>query len=129
MKNIVNKSTIYLEEWDIHVNPYLSYGEIQNILNGINAKQSWAERQQNIDMMVMYYATDIGAEKLEEIGHETLIRSGLLEAVMKNIKNLYQIDEGIKHTESIARALNLISQKFPDIFGKVNIKNGKSNHQ
>ena len=123
MKEIVEKESIYLEDYDVHIKPYLSYGEIQNILNGIKASQSWGERQQNMDMMVMYYVTDISAEELEKIGHEKLLRSGLIESVMKNVKNLYQIQEGILHTESIARALNQIALNFPEIFSGVLTKN------
>ena len=91
MKEIKNKDKIYLGEYDIFVEPYLNYGQIQNIINSIKPEMSWSERQQNIEMIVLYYVTDIGMEKLEEIGHETLLKSS--EENFKTMKNFVNSSE------------------------------------
>ena len=112
MKEIKRK-THYLEEFDINVNDYLTYAEIQVIVDSVIKFNTWSERQTNIDMLVLNFATDIGAEKLQEIGHESLLESGLIDEVNNHIANYTQIYEGIRYTESIVKALNDIVKLFP----------------
>lgn len=109
----IKRKTHYIEEFDINVNDYLTYAEIQVIVNGIIKFNTWSERQTNIDMLVLNFATDIGAEKLQEIGHEAFLESGLIDAVNNHIVNYTQIYEGIRYTESIVKALNDIVKLFP----------------
>ena len=109
----IKRKTHYIEEFDINVNDYLTYAEIQVIVNGIIKFDTWSERQTNIDMLVLNFATDIGAEKLQEIGHEALLESGLIDEVNNHIVNYTQIYEGIRYTESIVKALNDIVKLFP----------------
>lgn len=109
----IKRKTHYIEEFDINVNDYLTYAEIQVIVNSIVKLDSWSERQTNIDMLVLNFATDIGAEKLQEIGHESLLKSGLIDKVNNNIVNYTQIYEGVRYTESIVKALNDIVKLFP----------------
>lgn len=109
----IKRKTHYIEEFDINVNDYLTYAEIQVIVNSIIKFNTWSERQTNIDMLVLNFATDIGAEKLQEIGHEALLESGLIDAVNNHIVNYTQIYEGIRYTESIVKALNDIVKLFP----------------
>lgn len=105
MKEIKAMDKVYLEEYDVYVNPYLTYAQIQAIVNGVKGLDGWAEREQNIDMCVLAFATDIPTEKLEELGHDALLQSGLINAVMLEIKNLYDVYEAIEYTESTKRAL------------------------
>lgn len=109
----IKRKTHYIEEFDINVNDYLTYAEIQVIVNSIIKFNTWSERQTNIDMLVLNFATDIGAENLQEIGHEALLESGLIDAVNNHIVNYTQIYEGIRYTESIVKALNDIVKLFP----------------
>ena len=95
------------DEYNIDINRYLTYAQIQQIVNavvGVDKGDSWAERQTNIDMLVLFHATDIGKDKLEEIGHEMLLCSGLIETVNNTVENLYQVYEGIEFAESTSRA-------------------------
>lgn len=71
---------------------------------GVDKNDSWAERQTNIDMLVLFHATDIDKDKLEKIGQETLLCSGLIAVVNNTIENLYQVYEGIEFAESTKRA-------------------------
>lgn len=113
MKEIKTIEPKYLEEYDVHVNPYLTYAQIQAIVNGVKGLDGWAEREQNIDMCVLAFATDIPTEKLEEIGHDTLLQSGLIHKVDGEIKNLYDVYEAIEYTESTKRALAQIVKALP----------------
>lgn len=105
MKNIESKKSIYLEEFDIHVNPYLAYAEIQTIANAIHQFHTWAERQQNEDMLILHFATDITDEEIEKIGYNILYNSGLVDAVKSNIVNYYEIYHAVEYLESTQRAL------------------------
>lgn len=113
MKEIKAMDKVYLEEYDVHVNPYLTYAQIQAIVNGVKGLDNWAEREQNIDMCVLAFATDIPTEKLEEIGHDALLQSGLIHEVDGEIKNLYDVYGAIEYTESTKRALAQIVKALP----------------
>lgn len=113
MKEIKAMDKVYLEEYDVHVNPYLTYAQIQAIVNGVKGLDGWAEREQNIDMCVLAFATDIPTDKLEELGHDVLLQSGLINAVCGEIKNLFSVYEAIEYTESTKRALAQIVKALP----------------
>ena len=121
MKEIKGNQTVYLEDYDITVNKYLTYAQIQQIANAVvaasvnDSDDTWANRQTNIDMLMLYHATDIGKEKLEEIGHDDLLTSGLIEAVRNQIKNYYEIYEAIDYIENNQRAINKMLKSLPKI--------------
>ena len=121
MKEIKGNQTVYLEDYDITVNKYLTYAQIQQIANAVvaasanDADDTWANRETNIDMLVLYHATDIGKEKLEEIGHDDLLTSGLIQAVREQIKNYYEIFEAIDYIENNQRAINKMLKSLPKI--------------
>ena len=121
MKEIKGNQTVYLEDYDITVNKYLTYAQIQQIANAVvaasvnDADDTWANRQTNIDMLMLYHATDIGKENLEEIGHDALLTSGLIEAVRCRIENLYNVDEAIDYIENNQRAINKMLKSLPKI--------------
>ena len=121
MKELKGNQTVYLEDYDITVNKYLTYAQIQQIANAVvaasvnDSDDTWANRQTNIDMLMLYHATDIGKEKLEEIGHDNLLTSGLIEAVRYRIENLYDINDAIDYIENNQRAINKLLKSLPKI--------------
>ena len=121
MKEIKGNQTVYLEDYDITVNKYLTYAQIQQIANAVveasanDSEDTWANRETNFDMLMLYHATDIGKEKLEEIGHDALLTSGLIEAVRCSIENLYNVDEAIDYIENNQRAINKLLKSLPKI--------------
>ena len=121
MKEIKGNQTVYLEDYDVTVNKYLTYAQIQQIANAVvaasanDADDTWANRETSIDMLMLYHATDIGKEKLEEIGHDALLTSGLIEAVRCCIENLYNVDEAIDYIENNQRAINKMLKSLPKI--------------
>ena len=64
-------------------------------------------------MCVLAFATDIPTEKLEELGHDALLQSGLINAVCGEIENLFSVYEAIEYTESTKRALAQIINALP----------------
>ena len=121
MKEIKGNQTVYLEDYDITVNKYLTYAQIQQIANAVvaasvnDADDTWANRQTNIDMLMLYHATDISKEKLEEIGHDALLTSGLIDAVRCCIENFYDVDDAINYIEDNQRAIGKLLKSLPKI--------------
>lgn len=134
----LKKKVIHSNTYDIDIQRYLTYAQIQQIVNAVEAASesddSWSTRQTNIDMLVLFHATDIGKEKLEEIGHEALLACGLIDEVNNTVVNLCQIYEAIGFTESMARVgFKFISQlpKLLDneMFNAVLNKYGKASEK
>ena len=121
MKEIKGNQTVYLEDYDITVNKYLTYAQIQQIANAVvaasvnDSDDTWANRETNIDMLMLYHATDIGKEKLEEIGHDALLTSGLIDAVRHRIENIYSVNGAIDYIENNQRAINKMLKSLPKI--------------
>lgn len=135
MKNIKGINSVYLEDYDVFVNPYLDYAQIQQIINSIAYLDDWSMRMTNIDMLILLHATDIGKENLEKYTHEDFLRSGLIQDVKKSIKNLSQLHEAIEWTEgsnkmqkaftSFANQLDKLSELSKDYLNKELKANGK----
>ena len=105
----------YSEVYDIKIKKFLTYAQIQKIIETTMQYKTWAERRTNIDMMVLCYATDIGVEKIQEIGIDAFIESGLVDEVYANVENHFEIYDGIEYHESVAKALFELSEKLPEI--------------
>ena len=119
MKEIKKENKLYLNDYDINVSPYLTYAEIQTIANKVKALYSWAEREETIDMYVLYFATDIGKANIDNYNHDTWLKSGIIDSVKSCIKNLEQITEAIKYEESPIRILMQISKEMPEFSKKL----------
>ena len=121
MKEIKGNQTVYLEHYGVMVNYYLTYAQIQQIANAVvassvdDSEDTWANRQTNIDMLMLYHATDITKEELEKVGHDDLLTSGLIQAVREQIKNYYEIFEAINYIEDNQRAVGKLLKSLPKI--------------
>lgn len=113
MKELNNINSVYLEEYDVHVNPYLSYAEIQSIVDGTKKLDTWAEREQNIDMMILWFVTDIEKGNFEKYTHDDFLKSGLLHEVKSKVYNKSLIYTALNYTESTQRALAQILKELP----------------
>ena len=123
MKAIKNLDPIYLEQYDIKVNPHLTYAQIQAIVNSLSeVGDTWSERQQNIDMLILAMATDMKPEELEEIGHETLLCSGLIDMVCEYIYNLGDLYDAIKYHESTERAIKEFGKALKSKLDSIDMK-------
>ena len=120
---MVNLQEVNLIEKEITVNPYLTYSQIQNIVNAVCQLDSWADREQNMDVLLLYYTTNLSKEDIEEYGHEALLQSGIIDEVRANVKNFGQIREAIAYTQSVEKSLAAISKQLPKIVEDVK-KNG-----
>ena len=105
MAIIPEKETTYLEKYGVTVNRYLTYAQIQQIAEATMKFHTWAERQQNIDMLVLVHATDMGAEEIEKHTHDELLQCGLIDKVTNNIENMWDIGYALEYHESTQHAL------------------------
>ncbi len=119
MKEIAVKEPVHLDNYDIDVQPYLTSGQIQSIATAVSQFDDWKDREQAVDMMLLYYVTNMGKEKIEEVGHDKLLCSGLIDEVKINVLNFWQIYKAIDYTESFNRMLIQISKKMPDLMAKL----------
>lgn len=126
MKELKKPENVYLEKYDISVKPYLSYDEIQVILNAVEQFDMWSERQTNIDVLMLYFCTDIGKDKIEEIGHELLLSSGLIDDVRREVSNMNEVYAGLAYNDSISREMKLIMKDIKKIAGVGDKANGRS---
>ena len=117
--NIPEIKKVKLEEYDIEIDSYLTYAQVQQIVNSALHCENWAERQQTIDMLMLYHATNISLEELEKVGHDTLLKSGIIKAVQDNIKNYYQILQGIDFYNSWIKVLSDIVKQMPSTMEKI----------
>ena len=115
MKEIQKKENVYLEDYDVNVNCYLTYAQIEGIADAVGKFTTWAERMQNLDMLLLVFATDLTAEQVEGIGHEVLDGSGLIDAVKESIVNYHKVNEAISYNEGTQRALAQILKQLPSI--------------
>ena len=116
MKEIKNIEKIYLDKFGVEVSPYLTYAQIQNIVNAVCKFDTWADREQNIDILLLHYVTNLTDKEIEEYGHIALLQSGIIDEVRNNVKNFNKIYEAISYTESVGKSLSTISKQLPKLF-------------
>lgn len=104
----------YIKEFGINVNRFLSYAEIQAIADTVKGLKGWAERETNIDLFVLHFATDIPKKDLENFDHNKYLESGLIDAVKSNIENIDLIYKALAFEESPIRILIDIAKKMPE---------------
>lgn len=104
----LKEKVIHSNTYDIDIRQYLTYAQIQQIVNAVEMASkeddSWSARQTNIDMLILMHTTDIGKEKLEEVGHEMFVKSGLMGCVRGNVINIDEVYNALDYTESLTRA-------------------------
>ena len=103
----------------IEVKPYLTYDEIQTIVNQVMKSDEWAEREGTIDILLIKFATNVSDADSEKIGHDMFVKSGAMKHIRNNIKNLNQVYEAIAYTESTGRALDRLAKEVLPLIEKV----------
>lgn len=123
MKELIADKKVYLEGYDVSVSTYLTYAQIQQIANATAQFDTWAERQQNIDMLVLLHATDIETETLMNTDADIFLTSGLVRKVKGIIRNYNDIYEAIKYTESTQNTI----KNFIKVLGNLPTLEDKQN--
>lgn len=120
MKDIKALEKVYLEKYDVNVTPYLTYAQIEQMIIAVGEMFNWAERQVNIDMLLLAHTTDISKQDLEQIGHKKLFESGLIGAVRKTVLNYAEFEKALEYHTSLQKNLSSVLKKLtPDFMEKV----------
>lgn len=120
MTELKEMDKIYLEKYDIHVTPYLTYAQIEQMLKAVGEIFDWAERQVSIDMLLLAHTTDIPVEELDKAGHKALFESGLIIEVKKNIINLHDWEKALEYHTSFQKNMATVLKKVtPELMDKV----------
>lgn len=120
MKDIKAMKKVYLEKYDVNVTPYLTYAQIEQMIIAVGEMFNWAERQVNIDMLLLAHTTDISKQDLEQIGHKKLFESGLIDAVRKTVLNYAEFEKALEYHTSLQKNLSSVLKKLtPDFMEKV----------
>lgn len=123
MKELKELSSIYLEDFDVEVYPYLSLSQIQKIINEVLLVDNFEERESIIDYLILCYSTNIDKKIIDDLGSDIFIKSGLMDKVKENIINLNELIKGIEYHESTGKALRMIAKNIPNDFNNI-LKNG-----
>ena len=117
MKELRIKTTdALMDEFGLaEVKRYLTYSQIQNIINTVMQYQTWAERQTIIDEMVICYTTDLTQKEVEEKTVDYFVQCGLVDYLHYTVENYFDIFEGLKYHESVGKALMELSKNIPQI--------------
>ena len=118
-ENIMSKEPVEIKEYGIKVNQYLTYSQIQSIVDGLKKLNSWEERQQSIDMCILYFATDLKKEEIEAHDHDYWLKTGVIEEVHDRIENIFQLYDAIKYEESLQKSITQIARELPRFSNKV----------
>lgn len=128
MKEIKEFTDEYVEDYGVHIKSYLTYSEIQAIANAATKFDTWAERNENIDILLIHFATDMDDKDIEELGHDKLLKSGLIDIVKATVINFYEIDAAIAFAESPMRLFTKLAKEIPEFSKRVDevMKNATS---
>lgn len=118
----LTKMTIYNDEYEIEINRYLTYAQIQQICNAVRQFETWSERQKNIDLLLLYHATDMTQEEIESYSDEELLQSGLIDMVKETVKNYEDIYVAIDYTESISKAVTKVAREMTKVLKSPDMK-------
>lgn len=110
---------VVLKEYDVSVKPYLTYSQIQNIVNTVNQFTEWSERETIIDSMVVCYAVGISLEEFEKYGHDELLCCGFIDVVKNHVKNLKLVYKAVAFNESLGRTINKALEMVPALSEKL----------
>ena len=119
MKELKELSSIYLKDFDFEVRPYLSLSQIQKIINEVLLVNNFEERESIIDYLILCYCTNIEQKRIDELGADIFIQSGLMDEIKNSIVNFDKLIEGIKYHESTGKALRMIAKNIPEDFSHI----------
>lgn len=96
---------VEIGELKFGIENYLTYSQIQQIVESVKTLGTWAERETNIDMLLLYHATDLGQDEIQKRTHDEWLKMGVIDSVKNHVNNYDRIHEAIEYTESTQRTM------------------------
>lgn len=110
MKELEMPKELYLEEYDLHIRPYLTCEEIVNIGELAIQTENPIEQEMTIALNVLICCTDLTEDEARELDLDVVLYGGLWDDMLGIIKNIASLYAYINYFESadiaIARFLN-----------------------
>lgn len=127
MKEIHELKMTYLDKYDVNVKPFLTYAEIQTIVNAIPADVTWSVRQVIIDKFILGFCTDIEDDELNKMNPDELFGCGLVGAVKNAVWNMDDLYAAIDYEGSATRLIGKLMTELPKYTKQLEekIKDGK----
>lgn len=120
MTELKEMRQVYLGKYDVYMTPYLTYAQIEQMLQSVGEMFNWAERQVSIDMLLLAHVTNISTEELNKVGHQALFESGLITEVKEHIVNFSDWEKALEYHTSFQRNLaTVLKQITPEFMDKV----------
>ena len=105
---------VEIGELKFGIENYLTYSQIQQIVESVKTLGTWAERETNIDMLLLYHATNLGQEEIQKHSHDEWLKMGVIDSVKSHVNNYDRVHEAISYTEStqrtVAQILSILEQ-------------------
>ena len=101
---------VEIGELKFGIENYLTYSQIQQIVESVKTLGTWAERETNIDMLLLYHATNLGQEEIQKHSHDEWLKMGVVDSVKSHVNNYHRVHEAIEYTESTGRVIAQILQ-------------------
>ena len=86
---------VNIDNLTFNVEDYLTYSQIQQIVESVKTLDTWAERETNIDMLLLYHATDLGQEEIQKRTHDEWLKMGVIDSVKSYVNNCDRVHEAI----------------------------------
>lgn len=123
IENIRRPETIYNEEFDINIRPYLTVSEIAEIAEGAMRLDNAIEQEVSIAVNVILTCTDANEEgDVDDMPIDDIMWGGLWAVVSDAVKNLDAIAVYMRYKENagiaIAKFLNDVLPKFLESIDK-----------
>ena len=96
---------VEIGELKFGIENYLTYSQIQQIVESVKTLGTWAERETNIDMLLLYHATNLGQDEIQKRTHDEWLKMGVIDSVKNHINNYDRVHEAISYTESTQRTM------------------------
>ena len=116
MKELEMPKELYLEEYDLHIRPYLTCEEIVNIGELAIQTENPIEQEMTIALNVLICCTDLTEDEARELDLDVVLYSGLWDEMLEVIKNITSLYDYIAYFESASIAIaRFLNKTIPDM--------------
>lgn len=99
MINLKPMERIYIKDIDVWVDPYLTMDKIETIGKKMLEYSLFTEREVVKHTLILTLCTDI--QDIDNIPYDMLVHNEVIEKVIENINNYYDIDLFVSRSESL----------------------------
>ena len=118
MKELTMPKEVYLEEFDVHIRPYLLAEEVASIGDLILQADNYIEKELTLMLNVIVCCTDVTEDEARELDLDAVKSSGLWGCLLKEIVNIVDVLDYVDYAENaqvaVAKFLNITLPNLVD---------------